>query len=68
MTGTEWLVVLAGVGAIAWVNWYFFLAERGVATAAVLWGPFGRAHLECTTPDHWLETPGDLLRLLKADG
>ena len=35
MTGTEWLVVLAGIGAIAWVNWYFFLAERGVATAAV---------------------------------
>jgi phosphoglycolate phosphatase-like HAD superfamily hydrolase len=40
----------------------------GVATAAVLWGPFGRAHLEGTAPDHWLETPADLLRLLTADG
>jgi len=40
----------------------------GVETAAVLWGPFGRAHLECTAPDYWLETPDDLLRLLKADG
>ena len=36
----------------------------GVRTAAVLWGPFGRSHLEGASPDHWLETPGDLLRLL----
>jgi plastocyanin domain-containing protein len=35
MTGTEWLVVLTGASLIIWVNWYFFLAERGVATAAV---------------------------------
>ena len=42
----------------------------GVKTAAVLWGPFGRAHLECTAPDYWLERPEDLLKLLrlKADG
>jgi pyrophosphatase PpaX len=40
----------------------------GVATAAVLWGPFGRAHLECTAPDHWLERPQDLVKLLKAEG
>ena len=40
----------------------------GVETAAVLWGPFGRAHLEGTAPDHWLETPADLLRLLTAEG
>lgn len=26
MSGTEWLVVIGGVAAIAWVNWYFFLA------------------------------------------
>ena len=35
MTGTEWLVVAGGAAAIAWINWYFFLAERGVATAAI---------------------------------
>ena len=28
MTGSEWLVVLGGLAAIAWVNWYFFVAER----------------------------------------
>ena len=28
MSGIEWLVVLSGIGAIAWVNWYFFFAER----------------------------------------
>ena len=26
MSGTEWMVLLGGVAAIAWVNWYFFLA------------------------------------------
>ena len=36
----------------------------GVATAAALWGPFGRAHLEDLEPDHWLEKPEDVLRLL----
>ena len=36
----------------------------GVRTAAALWGPFGRGHLEGATPDYWLETPGDLLTLL----
>ncbi|HET9455678.1 MAG TPA: cupredoxin domain-containing protein [Gemmatimonadaceae bacterium] len=34
MTGIEWLVVLGAAGAIAWVNWYFFVAGRAVATAA----------------------------------
>lgn len=27
----EWLVVFAGVAAIALVNWYFFFAERSAA-------------------------------------
>ena len=40
----------------------------GVRTAAVLWGPFGRSHLEGAAPDHWLETPDDLLRLLNVRG
>ena len=37
----------------------------GVRTAAALWGPFGREHLEGATPDYWLERPEDLLRLLE---
>lgn len=36
----------------------------GVATAAALWGPFGRAHLEGTEPDHWLGTPHDVMEML----
>jgi len=36
----------------------------GVATAAVLWGPFNRADLHASTPDHWLEKPADLIPLL----
>jgi pyrophosphatase PpaX len=39
----------------------------GVRTAAALWGPFGRSHLEGSTPDYWLETPGDLTLLLCAE-
>lgn len=35
----------------------------GVRIAAVLWGPFDRAHLEDLQPDYWLEQPADL-RLL----
>ncbi|MEO7822756.1 MAG: hypothetical protein ABIS15_04040 [Gemmatimonadaceae bacterium] len=34
MTGSEWLVVAAGIAAIAWVNWYFFFAERHAPSAA----------------------------------
>lgn len=37
----------------------------GVLTAAALWGPFGRMHLEGSSPDYWLERPGDLIRLMK---
>ena len=38
----------------------------GVRTAAALWGPFGRGHLEDATPDYWLEQPDDLRRLVLA--
>lgn len=31
MTATDWMVVAGGIAAIAWVNWYFFLADRGMA-------------------------------------
>jgi pyrophosphatase PpaX len=36
----------------------------GVRTAAALWGPFGREHLELAAPDYWLETPADLVTLV----
>jgi pyrophosphatase PpaX len=36
----------------------------GVQTAAALWGPFGRDHLESAKPDYWLERPSDLVELL----
>jgi len=35
MNATDWLVVLGGSAAIAWVNWYFFVAGRAPAHAAV---------------------------------
>jgi plastocyanin domain-containing protein len=34
VNGTDWLVVFGGIAAIAWVNWWFFLAERPAAVAA----------------------------------
>jgi pyrophosphatase PpaX len=37
----------------------------GVKTAAALWGPFGRDHLESANPDYWLEVPGDLVALVR---
>ncbi|HEX6104423.1 MAG TPA: HAD-IA family hydrolase [Gemmatimonadales bacterium] len=36
----------------------------GVRTAAVLWGPFGRSHLEGAQPDYWLERPEELVALV----
>ncbi|HET9211311.1 MAG TPA: cupredoxin domain-containing protein [Thermoanaerobaculia bacterium] len=34
MTPGDWAAVLLGAAAIAWVNWYFFLAKRSAATAS----------------------------------
>jgi plastocyanin domain-containing protein len=33
MNTTEWLVLVAGLGAIIWVNWYFLVAQRRAAIA-----------------------------------
>ncbi|MFL5576027.1 MAG: hypothetical protein ACJ79S_08675 [Gemmatimonadaceae bacterium] len=33
MGATDWLVIAGGIAAILWVNWYFFLAQRGSAAA-----------------------------------
>jgi plastocyanin domain-containing protein len=38
MSGADWFVASTGLAAIAWVNWYFFLAERSGARAAVTGG------------------------------
>jgi pyrophosphatase PpaX len=40
----------------------------GVRTAAALWGPFSRSHLEDAIPDYWLETPADLVALIGRKG
>ena len=40
---TDWLVSAGGIGAIAWVNWYFFLAERAGAVAVAVSAPDGTA-------------------------
>ena len=40
----------------------------GVKTAAALWGPFKREHLESANPDYWLQSPRDLVRLLTGIG
>lgn len=37
----------------------------GMRTAAALWGPFERGVLETAGPDHWLDRPGDLERILE---
>ena len=37
----------------------------GVRTAAALWGPFGRSHLEGAEPDFWLERPKDLVGIVR---
>jgi plastocyanin domain-containing protein len=34
-SATQWFVIFAGAAAIAWVNWYFFVAGRSAASAAV---------------------------------
>ena len=31
--GTDWIVIVAGLAGIAWVNWYFFVAGRSLAPA-----------------------------------
>ena len=41
ITGTEWLVLAAAAGAIAWVNWYFVLAGRTPAAAVAGGGATG---------------------------
>jgi hypothetical protein len=39
MSGTDVLVIVAGIAAIAWVNWYFFVAGRRSEGASAEAGP-----------------------------
>lgn len=34
MTASNWIVLVGGIAAIAWVNWYFFLAGKRTTVAA----------------------------------
>ena len=34
MSAASWVVLIAGIAAIVWVNWYFFVAERRSVSAA----------------------------------
>lgn len=38
MTLVEWTVLVAGILAVVWINWYFFLANRTAAQAATQTG------------------------------
>lgn len=38
----------------------------GVWTAGVTWGPFDRTHLEMVAPDHYCDSPRELLQLVGA--
>jgi plastocyanin domain-containing protein len=46
MDFTDWFVIAAGLAAAAWVNWYFFLADRGIAVAAAGAGPDAAQQVE----------------------
>ena len=35
MSTMEWIVIIGGIAAIIWINWYFFLARRVVSNAAI---------------------------------
>jgi plastocyanin domain-containing protein len=35
MNPIDWFVIAAGAATIAWVNWYFFVAQRSTVTAFV---------------------------------
>ena len=34
MSAADWFVIAGGIAAIAWVNWYFFLAQRTAVAAS----------------------------------
>jgi plastocyanin domain-containing protein len=45
MTAVEIVVALLGLAAIAWVNWYFFIAARGEGSAVAAGAGPQRVHI-----------------------
>ncbi|SPP66317.1 hypothetical protein NITLEN_60120 [Nitrospira lenta] len=35
MSMMEWMVIIGGIAAMIWINWYFFLARQTVSNAAI---------------------------------
>ena len=38
VTTADWIVIAVGLAVLAWVNWYFFLAERAIGAAVAITG------------------------------
>ena len=53
MSTVDWIVVLGGIAAIAWVNWYVFFAERSAVTVAAPAMPdaSGTSHASTAVPE-----------------
>ena len=67
MDATDWAVILGGAGAIAWVNWYFFVAGRVPAHAAASAG--GRQEVTVVvqggySPAHVRVSAGEPVRIV----
>ena len=62
MTGTEVIVVITALAAIAWVNWYFFVAGRSpvaaAATAPVMVADADRGARGTAIPEIVIEVDG----------
>jgi plastocyanin domain-containing protein len=48
---TDWLVIVAGLAAIGWVNWYFFVAGRSPVSAVGTVPATGGAQEQTITVD-----------------
>ena len=48
LNGTDWMVIAAGIAAITWVNWYFFVAGRGRGATVTAAQSAGRSVAEVT--------------------
>lgn len=48
MSATDWIVIVAGLAAMGWVNWYFFVAPRRAAPAVVATPATGPAEVHIT--------------------
>jgi plastocyanin domain-containing protein len=48
VSATDWIVIAAGLAAIGWVNWYFFVAPRRAAPALAVAGSAGVPEVHIT--------------------